>query len=201
MCCYFCVMLYQIDWAAHSNHMDDMLGTMLDIDDSVEEIIDWIEDNGGWQKNALYITADHDHFLTLLPHFPEAVANFLIDRESHKITPKNNSATNPWSVAINAGRGEDDSKSATDHIKDFSTWTDADVQDVAHFWGTMGAGGNGWGSHSTRPVPIHYAGDDGCLEALMGAGYKVLGRDVAGIPEKVDQVHLHACMMKNLFNL
>jgi len=80
-----------IDWAAHANQMDDMLGTMLDIDDGVAEIIKWIEANGGWEKNVLYITADHDHYLTLSPHFPEAVAKFIIDGESHKITPQSNS--------------------------------------------------------------------------------------------------------------
>merc|ERR1719482_2281708 len=39
-------MMYEqgdIDWAAHYNHMDDMLGTMLDIDESVAEIMKWIE--------------------------------------------------------------------------------------------------------------------------------------------------------------
>jgi hypothetical protein len=33
--------------------MDDMLGAMLDIDDSVRIIMDWIEENGGYEKNAL----------------------------------------------------------------------------------------------------------------------------------------------------
>lgn len=51
--------MHQIDWAAHANHMDDMLGAMLDIDESVKAIIDWITANGGWEKNALYVTADH----------------------------------------------------------------------------------------------------------------------------------------------
>ena len=75
-------MMYEqgdIDWAAHANHMDDLLGTskcfstvffasmrllldysltvaplaVLDIDDSVKEIIMWIEANGGYEKNAL----------------------------------------------------------------------------------------------------------------------------------------------------
>ena len=50
---------YQIDWAAHANHMDDMLGTMLDIHDTVQAIMDWIAANGGYDKNALYVTADH----------------------------------------------------------------------------------------------------------------------------------------------
>jgi alkaline phosphatase len=54
--------------------MDDMLGAMLDINDGVTEILNWIDANGGWAKNALYVTADHDHYLTLNDDFPEAVA-------------------------------------------------------------------------------------------------------------------------------
>ena len=190
-----------IDWAAHSNHMDDMLGTMLDISDSVQVMMDWIADNGGWDKNALYVSADHDHYLTLNDNFPEAVANFVIRGESHKITPQNNSAVNPWSVGIAAGRHDDDTKSVTEHIADFTTWTEEDMETVGHFWGSMGSGGNGWGSHSTRPVPISYQGDDGCLSALEGAGFHVLGYQVEGSEDKVDQVHVHACMMKALFAL
>lgn len=178
--------------------MDDMLGTMLDIDDGVQTIIDWIADNGGYEKNALYVTADHDHYLTLLPNFPESVAMMLIDGMGHDITPQSNSNANPWSAAINAGRHEDDSKSQIEHIKDFTTWSEEDIVKVGHFFGPAGSGGNGWGSHSTRPVPLYHAGDDGCLEALMGAGFQVLGRDVAGSPGKVDQMHLHACMQKHL---
>lgn len=178
--------------------MDDLLGTMLDIDDSVQVIIDWIEANGGYEKNALYVTADHDHYLTLLDDFPEKVAALLIDGEAHKITPRNNSNKNPWGAAIDAGRHEDDSKSQVDHIKDFTTWTEEDIANVGHFFGAAGSGGNGWGSHSTRPVPLYHKGDDGCLQALMGAGYQVLGREVKGSHGKVDQMHLHACMQKHM---
>ena len=66
---------------------DNMLGTMLDISDGVEEILDWIKKNGGWERNALYVTADHDHYLTLKDHFPETLANLIIAGRSHDITP------------------------------------------------------------------------------------------------------------------
>lgn len=179
--------------------MDDMLGTLLDIDDSVKVILDWIAKNGGWEKNALYVTADHDHYLTLMPTFPERLARLLIAGESHNITPENNSNQNPWDIAIKAGRHNDRSKSKVEHLKDFSTWTNLDIFKVAHFWGPAGSGGNGWGSHSTRPVPIYYQGDGNCLDQLRGKGFQVLGKDVRGVKGKVDHVHVHACMMKNLF--
>jgi alkaline phosphatase len=190
-----------IDWAAHGNHMDDMLGAMLDIDESVKMIMEWIDANGGYEKNALYVTADHDHYLTLSDTFPEKLAMFLIAGESHMITPKNNSNVNPWDVAVTAGRHEDPNKTQIEHISDFNTWSAADVEAVGHFWGPRGSGGSGWGSHSTRPVPVFSGGDDGCLEKLTGANLRVLGKEVKGIPGKVDQVHLHACMLKALFGL
>lgn len=51
---------------SHGNAMDDMLGALLDIDESVAEIMMWIDANGGYEKNALFVTADHDHYLTLM---------------------------------------------------------------------------------------------------------------------------------------
>jgi alkaline phosphatase len=181
--------------------MDDMLGTMLDMDDSVREIMNWIQANGGYEKNALYVTADHDHYLTLNTGFPEALANLIIEGRSHEITPFNNSNVNPWSTAIEANRHEDDSKSQIEHINDFSTWTAQDLQNVQHFWGARGSGGNGWGSHSTRPVPVYYDGDDGCIEQLTGKGFQIVGRMVEGVEGVIDQMHLHACMLKQLFGL
>jgi alkaline phosphatase len=60
-----------IDWAAHDNNMDVLLGTVRDFDNAVQTTINWIQQNGGWQKNVLIVTADHDHYLTIYPQFPE----------------------------------------------------------------------------------------------------------------------------------
>jgi len=192
-----------IDWAAHADHMDDMLGAMLDISDGVQEMLDWIAANGGWDKNALYVTADHDHFLTLLPNFPEIVANYIITGKSYMITPLNNTQTNAMSFATDALTNLQNiaGLSQTDALKRMSTWTAQDIINVGHFWGPVGSGGNGWGSHTTRPVPIYYAGDDGCLEQLVGKNFTVVGKQVKGTPGKLSQTHVHACMKKALFGL
>jgi alkaline phosphatase len=193
----------QIDTAAHINHMDDMLGAMLDLDDTVRLIKDWIVTNSSWDDTALYVTADHDHYLTLLPQFPEMLASLLISGESHNIVPegKLSEQTNPWGIAVKNDRHKQTTPNKTqiDHLKDFSTWAPEDILKVGHFWGPKGSGGNGWGSHSSRPVPVSFQGDGGCIARLQGKGYRVLGREVKGVPDKIDQVHLHACMMKNLF--
>ena len=52
----------------------------------------------------------------------------IIDGISHNITPENNSNVNPWEKAIEAGRHEDESQSQTEHLNDFSTWTEDDIQ-------------------------------------------------------------------------
>lgn len=60
-----------IDWSAHDNNMDNLLGTINDFDKSVQSTINWINNNGGWEENLLLVTADHDHYLTLNPDFPK----------------------------------------------------------------------------------------------------------------------------------
>lgn len=104
-------------------------------------------------------------------------------------------------TAVDALRHEDDTKTQVEHIRDFTTWTDEDIETVQHFWGARGSGGNGWGSHSTRPVGVYYGGDDGCIDALLGKGFQVLGRMVQGTENMIDQMHLHGCMLKHLFGL
>jgi len=59
--------------AAHDNNMDNLIGTVLDFDKAVTSVINWIENNGGWEENQLIVTADHDHYLTLNPNFPSLV--------------------------------------------------------------------------------------------------------------------------------
>lgn len=54
-----------IDWGAHDNNMDNLIGTMNDFDKAVQQVITWINNHGGWSKNLLLVTADHDHYLTL----------------------------------------------------------------------------------------------------------------------------------------
>lgn len=64
-----------IDWSAHDDNMDNLIGTMQDFDKAVGSTIDWINNNGGWEENLLIVTADHDHYLTLNGDFPTLVTN------------------------------------------------------------------------------------------------------------------------------
>ncbi|GJD20573.1 alkaline phosphatase [Rivularia sp. IAM M-261] len=77
-----------IDWAAHDDNMDNLIGTMNSFDKAVQTTINWINQNGGWQKNLLLVTADHDHYLTLNPEFPQLLAaNGADDLTYNKHTP------------------------------------------------------------------------------------------------------------------
>ncbi|NMG20146.1 alkaline phosphatase [Brasilonema bromeliae] len=62
-----------IDWSAHDNNIDNLIGTVLDFDKAITSTINWIENNGGWEDNLLIVTADHDHYLTLNPNYPSLV--------------------------------------------------------------------------------------------------------------------------------
>ena len=62
-----------IDWAGHSNNIDALIGAVNDFDEAVENVIKWIGENGGWERNMLVVTADHDHYLTLTDDFPNLI--------------------------------------------------------------------------------------------------------------------------------
>jgi alkaline phosphatase len=64
-----------IDWGAHDNNIDNLIGATLDFDKAIGSVIDWISKNGGWADNEIIVTADHDHYLTLNGDFPTLVRN------------------------------------------------------------------------------------------------------------------------------
>ena len=64
-----------IDWAAHDNNIDNLIGATLDFDKAIGSVIAWINANGGWADNEIIVTADHDHYLTLNGDFPTLVRN------------------------------------------------------------------------------------------------------------------------------
>jgi alkaline phosphatase len=63
-----------IDYAAHFNNLDNIIGETLAFDAAVQTVVDWIGGHGGWRENLLIVTADHDQYLTLNADFPELLA-------------------------------------------------------------------------------------------------------------------------------
>ncbi|MBM0740802.1 alkaline phosphatase [Phormidium sp. CLA17] len=92
-----------IDWAAHDNSIDNLIGTILDFDKSVKSTVDWILANGGWENNQLIITADHDHYLTLNPDFPSLVRTLGVEALTDIDDPAG--AGNFWGSNIDAKYG------------------------------------------------------------------------------------------------
>ncbi|MHC5717490.1 MAG: alkaline phosphatase [Nostoc sp.] len=119
-----------VDWSAHDNNMDNLIGTMNDFDKAVQEVISWVNNHGGWSKNLLLVTADHDHYLTLNNDFVS------------KLTP------NP---DPNKARG------LKYNAKDI-TFNKHNPKDAGHFWGADPNYKYLWGSHSRRIVPVYYQG-------------------------------------------
>jgi len=92
-----------IDWAAHDNSIDNLIGTILDFDKAVKSTVDWIQANGGWENNQLIITADHDHYLTLNPDFPLLVQTLGVEALTDIDDPAG--AGNFWGSNIDAKYG------------------------------------------------------------------------------------------------
>ncbi|TWU45868.1 Alkaline phosphatase 4 precursor [Novipirellula aureliae] len=60
----------EVDWANHSNNIDNSIGAVLSGDEAFAAVVAWIEQNGGWNDTALILTADHGHYFNL--NRPEA---------------------------------------------------------------------------------------------------------------------------------
>ncbi len=54
-----------VDWANHSNNIDNSIGAVLSGENAFLRLTQWIESHGGWDETALILTADHGHYLVL----------------------------------------------------------------------------------------------------------------------------------------
>ena len=61
-----------VNWALHSNNLDNAIGAVFSGEDAVKVVIDWVEKNSNWDDSALIVTADHGHYLVI--DKPEVIA-------------------------------------------------------------------------------------------------------------------------------
>lgn len=54
-----------VDWANHSNNIDNSIGAVLSGEAAFSTVTDWVEANGGWKDTVVFVTADHGHYLVL----------------------------------------------------------------------------------------------------------------------------------------
>jgi alkaline phosphatase len=158
-----------IDWAAHDNNIDNLIGTTLDFDRSVGTVIKWIENHGGWSRNQLIVTADHDHYFTLNDDFPRR----LRQQGAERLTDVD--------TAIDSGHYWGSQPVVA---KDT---TGKELPETGKY---------GWGSHTNRPVPVYYQGfASDVLTKSIGQGFKLYDNNVPGIPGLTDQVHIYQAQL------
>jgi alkaline phosphatase len=160
-----------IDWAAHDNNMDNLIGTMNDFDKAVQEVMTWIDNHGGWSKNLLLVTADHDHYLTL---------------------------NNDFASKLTANPEPSQARGLKYNAKDI-TFSKHNPKDAGHFWGSDPNYKYLWGSHSRRIVPIYYQGAySSTLTRSLGQDVKFTDSSgtysAPGIRGVVDQSHIFQTM-------
>ena len=148
-----------VDWAAHDNNLDNLIGTMSDFNDSVDYVKNWIENNGGWDKNLLLVTADHDHYFTLNDNFPQ----LLRTQGAHNLTYSQNT---PAGAGHFWGSAGSDPANANKLVK--------------YDWGNH--------SNRPVPVYFEGAGSQVLLNAV-GTSYQSYGQTVPGIAGLVDEVN------------
>ena len=173
-----------IDWAAHDNNLDNMLGTTMDFSESVEIVMDWIEENGGYEETQLIVTADHDHYFTLTEDYPE----LLREEGAEAMTVQVGEDGEPLLTDVDS-EGE---PLIDDEGNSFQLKVDLEDVDLSgHYWGSDPNEKYGWGTHTTRPVPVYYQGvGSEFFEEVTGEGYEAYGEEVAGVDGFIDQVHI-----------
>ncbi|HPS56141.1 MAG TPA: alkaline phosphatase, partial [Sedimentisphaerales bacterium] len=50
----------EADWENHNRNISGMIREMVVFNEAVEAVVGWVENNGGWDKNLLMITCDHE---------------------------------------------------------------------------------------------------------------------------------------------
>ena len=173
-----------IDWAAHDNNLDNMIGATLDFADSVEVVQDWIAENGGYEENLLIVTADHDHYFTLNDNFPELLREVGAEGLTVSLDEGGNVlATNVDQEGLPLVN--DDGDPFTEKVDNL------DPEASGHYWGSDPDVKVGWSHHTTIPVPVYYQGlGSEYLDNSIGKGFEQYGFEVPGVEGLIDQTHI-----------
>lgn len=60
-----------IDWAGHGNSLGRIIEEQDDFNNMVDNVIAWVEANGGWEENIVIVTGDHETGYLVGPDYPE----------------------------------------------------------------------------------------------------------------------------------
>lgn len=61
-----------VDWANHDNNIDNSIGAVISGDEAFRVLVEWVEARDAWNETAIFLTADHGHYLVLTQ--PEVIA-------------------------------------------------------------------------------------------------------------------------------
>lgn len=68
-----------VDWANHDNNAGRMIEEMIDLNNTIDAVITWIEANGGWENNLLIFTSDHECGYFIGPDHQNQTVNNPVD--------------------------------------------------------------------------------------------------------------------------
>ena len=54
-----------VDFALHSNNLDNAIGAVHSGEDAIKAVIEWVEAHSDWNESAMIVAADHGHHLNL----------------------------------------------------------------------------------------------------------------------------------------
>jgi alkaline phosphatase len=54
-----------VDWANHSNNIDNSIGAVLSGEAAFDVLTRWIDEKDAWSETAVIVTADHGHYLVI----------------------------------------------------------------------------------------------------------------------------------------
>jgi len=49
-----------VDWASHGNNSSRMIEELTDFNNSVQEVVNWVNENSNWQETLVIVTSDHE---------------------------------------------------------------------------------------------------------------------------------------------
>ncbi len=145
-----------VDWACHSNDMDKLIGEMIDFDNAVQTVINWVQDSSNssdWGNTLLIVTGDHETgYLTAGPGlFPDVPLGDV-------------TAATLFQEKIYSGSG---GRRASWNDKDGDNVIDPD-EEVNWAWGT--------GGHSNSLIPLYARG----VGSELFANYAILQDEKRG---------------------
>ncbi len=68
------------DWAAHDNNMQRLVHELADFHAAIAAACEWVEANGGWERNLVIVTTDHGNGMLLGPNSDTVAFEPIVNR-------------------------------------------------------------------------------------------------------------------------